>query len=208
MICSYDENLLYKAQTSMAHMLDVAVRLYGSDLTDFYNMFLESEYPACIERGDSTVVAGMSGHELAYAILRKHNDIKLQDQDFVVGRTREYWIGWSLSYYQWISTRSFKYINTLVSIPEMYSMYPKYHEMDISQFVDRINEIDTDRKKQALKRLRKYAGLSQRELADRTGIPIRTIQQYEQGQKQLSHARVDVVVRLSRALYCKIEDII
>ena len=39
-------------------------------------------------------------------------------------------------------------------------------------------------------------------------LPLRSIQQYEQGQKELSHARADVVVRLSKAMYCRIEDII
>ena len=35
MNCSYDKNLLYKAQTSMAHMLDTAVALYGYELEDY-----------------------------------------------------------------------------------------------------------------------------------------------------------------------------
>ena len=207
MICSYDETLLYKAQTSMAHMMDSAVNLYGYDLAEFYDLFLNSVFPARIERGESKVIAGMSGHELAYAVISEQRDVGLRDHDFTVDRSREYWIGWSLSYYQWRSLRSFRYINELVSIPEMYSMYPRYHEMDISQFVDRINEIDNEHKRKTLKRLRKYAGLSQKELAEKTGIPVRTIQQYEQGQKILAHARTDVVVRLSRALYCNIEDL-
>ncbi len=208
MICSYNETLIYKAQTSMGHMLDSAVNLYGYDLAEFYDMFLKSEFPARIERGESSVIAGMSGHEMAYAIICDNDKVGLRDHVFTVDRSREYWIGWSLSYYQWKSSRSFRYINELVSIPEMYSMYPRYHEMDISQFVDRVNEIEGEHRKQAFKRLRKYAGLSQKELADKTGIPVRTIQQYEQGQKVLAHARADVVVRLSKALYCNIEDLV
>ena len=53
-----------------------------------------------------------------------------------------------------------------------------------------------------------YAGLSQKELAEKTGIPLRTIQQYEQGQKDLTHASAESVVRLAKALYCGVEDII
>ena len=87
-------------------------------------------------------------------------------------------------------------------------MYSKYHEMDISQFVDHINELSDIKKQQTFKRLRKYAGLSQKELADKTGVPLRTIQQYEQGQKNIAHARTEVVVRLSRALYCNIEELL
>ena len=208
MNCSYDKNLLYKAQTSMAHMLDAAVALYGYELEDYYDMFLNSPYSGRFERGESSVIAGMSGHELAHAVISEYKSIDLHDYVFTVDRSCEYWIGWSLSFYQWKSSRSFRYINELVPISDMYSMYPKYHEMDISQFVDRVDEIDHDRRKQAFKRLRQYAGISQRELADRTGIPLRTIQQYEQGQKNLAHARADVVVKLSKALYCRVEDIV
>ena len=208
MICSYDETLLYKAQTSMAHMFDVAVSSYGYDLSGFYDMFLDSPYSSRFERGESSVIAGMSGHELAYTVISEYHSIPLHDHDFSIERSREYWIGWSLSYYQWISTRSFKYINSIAPISDLYLMYPKYHEMDISQFVDYINELSDIRKQQTFKRLRKYAGISQKELADKTGVPLRTIQQYEQGQKNIAHAHADVVVRLSRALYCDIEDLL
>ena len=208
MICSYDEALLHRAKTRMGHMLDTAVSLYGCGLVQFYEMFLNSPYSARFERGDSSVISGMSGHELAYAIISEHKNVDLREYDFSIERSREYWIGWSLSHYQWVSARSFMYINELIPIDEMYAMYPKYHEMDVSQFIDRVNEIESEYKKKTFKRLRKYAGLSQKELADKTGIPVRTIQQYEQGQKMLAHARVDVVIRLSKALYCTIEDIV
>ncbi len=192
----------------MAHMFDMAVSSYGYDLSEFYDMFLDSPYSSRFERGESAVIAGMSGHELAYAVISEYVNEPIHDHDLSVDRSCEYWMGWSLSYYQWISSRSFKYINSIAPISDLYSMYPKYHEMDISQFVDRINELSDARKRQMFKRLRKYAGLSQKELADKTGVPLRTIQQYEQGQKNLAHARADVVVRLSKALYCNIEDLL
>ena len=80
--------------------------------------------------------------------------------------------------------------------------------MDIRQFADELDDRETAYRKGAFKRLRIYAGLTQKELAEKAGIPLRSIQQYEQGQKELSHARADVVVRLSKAMYCRIEDII
>ncbi len=208
MICSYDETLLYKAQTMMAHMLDTAVYSYGYDLSDYYDMFLASPYSSRFEKGESSVIAGMSGNELAYAVISEHSNVPLQDNRFVVARSPEYWIGWNISYYQWISSRTFRHINEIAPIKDLYKMYPVYHEMSIEHFVDRINELDNEYRRSAFKRLRTYAGISQKELAQRSGVPIRTIQQYEQGQKQLSHARADVVVKLSRALYCNVEDLI
>jgi len=65
-----------------------------------------------------------------------------------------------------------------------------------------------DHQKSQLNRLRLYAGLTQKELSERTDIPLRTIQQYEQGQKDISHARADSIVKLAKALYCNVEEII
>jgi DNA-binding transcriptional regulator YiaG len=45
-------------------------------------------------------------------------------------------------------------------------------------------------------------GLSQSQLAKAAGVPVRTIQQYEQGQKDIRRARAEYVISLSRALHC------
>ena len=189
-------------------MLDTAVYLYDQDLTRFYDSFLASEYSRRFESGESAVIAGMSGHELAYAVISENEELAMKGMDYSIDRSREYWCGWSLAYYQWYSGRSFRYINRLAPIDEVCGMYPVYHEMDIRQFSDYLDEKDIEYKRSAFKRLRAYLGISQRELAQRSGVPLRTIQQYEQGQKQLSHARADVVVSLAKALYCRIEDLI
>ena len=44
--------------------------------------------------------------------------------------------------------------------------------------------------------------LSQSQLAKACGIPVRTIQQYEQRQKDLSKARAEYLISLARALNC------
>lgn len=53
-----------------------------------------------------------------------------------------------------------------------------------------------------LKNIRLLNGLSQSELATVSGIPVRTIQQYEQGQKNLAKARAEYLISLARALNC------
>ena len=53
-----------------------------------------------------------------------------------------------------------------------------------------------------LKIMRKKNGLSQSQLAKACGIPLRTIQQYEQRQKDLSRARAEYLIALSRVLNC------
>ena len=59
-----------------------------------------------------------------------------------------------------------------------------------------------------LKMARIQCGISQKELSDRTGIPIKTIGNLEQLRRDINHCRVDIVFRLSQALECNIVDIL
>ena len=59
-----------------------------------------------------------------------------------------------------------------------------------------------------LKTLRQAKGLSQSQLAEKTGINVRTIQHYEQGSKNFDHARIDTIMKICIALNCKLEDVI
>lgn len=49
------------------------------------------------------------------------------------------------------------------------------------------------------------AGLSQSELAEISDIPVRTIQQYEQKQKNINDAKAENVVKLAKALNTSVE---
>ena len=53
-----------------------------------------------------------------------------------------------------------------------------------------------------LKQMRIKNGLSQSGLSKASGVPLRTIQQYEQRQKDLAKARAEYLIALSRALNC------
>lgn len=80
--------------------------------------------------------------------------------------------------------------------------------MDIHQFVDKVNEMYKAAKPETnLKLQRQKAGLSQRELADLSSIPVRTIQQYEQRQKNINKAQAVYLVALAKVLYCEVEDL-
>ena len=59
-----------------------------------------------------------------------------------------------------------------------------------------------------LKEKRQAAELSQSQLAEKTGINVRTIQHYEQGSKNFDHARIDTIMKICIALHCKLEDVI
>ena len=92
---------------------------------------------------------------------------------------------------------------------EVIGMYSPYHEMDVRQFCDKITErYRLANPETNMKRLRKAAGLTQNELAKESQIPLRTIQQYEQRQKDINRAQVQYLIMLSRVLCCAPEDLV
>lgn len=204
MIHAYDKNYLSKAQNNLASMFDFAVYDLEEDLSEFYQKFLKSRISALFETGDSTVIVGKSGVELTLEIIG--DETLASKYRPVADRTPEYWCGWALVYFQWYSGLTFKEIDNYIPISEILAMYSPYHEMDISQFCDKMIELYNNRKINTnLKNLRLNAGLSQRELADISDIPIRTIQQYEQCQKNINAAKAETVVKLAKALNCSVE---
>ena len=55
--------------------------------------------------------------------------------------------------------------------------------------------------------VRKERGLTQAELAKRSQVSLRSIQMYEQRNKDINKASVDTVYRLAKALGCTTEDL-
>ena len=56
--------------------------------------------------------------------------------------------------------------------------------------------------------LRNRNGLTQQELARRSGVKLRMIQAYEQNYQDISKAEVGSVLKLAKALSCSVEDLL
>ncbi len=54
----------------------------------------------------------------------------------------------------------------------------------------------------------KARGFTQQQLSDASGVALRMVRFYEQKQNDLSKAKTNVVIRLAKALGCKVEDLI
>lgn len=59
-----------------------------------------------------------------------------------------------------------------------------------------------------LKRIRTAAGMTQATLSEKTGVSLRTLQDYEQGRKPINGAAALTVYRIANALDCKVEDLL
>ena len=59
-----------------------------------------------------------------------------------------------------------------------------------------------------LKLQRIRAGMTQKPLAEASGIPVKTLGNIEQKRRNINHCRVDIVYRLASALGCEMIDIL
>ena len=59
-----------------------------------------------------------------------------------------------------------------------------------------------------LKEARERAGLTQKELSERSGVNLRTVQNYEQGYKDINKAQGLSLYKLAKALNVTMEDLI
>ena len=205
--CAYDEMYLPLAQRVMGDMYDFAVNTVGMTLPAFHEMFIMSGMSYQIEIGNPTYVAGKNGCEVAREVIHACSDIEVGLEDVMyLDKSAEYWIGWALAYYQWISGKSFEAIDECIKIDQLYGMYDTLHEADVSLFVEIMDEkFKTFREESMLKRLRMYAGLSQRALSEKAGVPLRQIQLFEQGQRDINKTQGARLYQLSSALGCSME---
>ena len=210
MIRAYQEIYLSKAQAAMGDAYDYAINICGISGEAFVKMFLSSSISQRLENGEPACLVGKSGIEIAREIVLETTGklIEAEPQEHF-GRSAEYWIGWAIVYYQWYSDRKFSDIFKVVTYAELQKMYCTLHEADISKFAeiidDRIREYYPDTN---LKRIRTMYGLTQAELADRSGVSLRSIQMYEQRNKNINKASADTVYRLAKILGCTMEELL
>ncbi len=207
---AYQEIYLSKAQQVLGDAFDYAINTCNISGEDFIKLFLVSSVSKRIENGEPNCLVGKSGIELVLEIVEETTNKEISAKSIEsIGRSREYWIGWAVAYYQWYSDRKFSEIFKVVSFENLQNMYYTLHEADISKFVDII-----DRKMKEvfhetnLKRIRLAYGCTQAELASKSGVSLRSIQMYEQRNKDINKASVDTLYRLAKPLGCAMEDLI
>lgn len=210
MMHAYQEIYLSKAQSVLGDTFDYAINVCDIQGDDFIKLFIASSVSKRMENGEPAYLVGKSGMETARDIVveTKGTELHIELHEHFE-RSKEYWIGWAIAYYQWFSGRKYSEIFKVVSFKELQKMYYTLHEADITKFVDildsRMKEyfVETN-----LKRIRSTYGCTQAELAEASGVSLRSIQMYEQRNKNINKASVDTIYRLAKALGCTMEDLI
>lgn len=207
---AYQEIYLSKAQAALGDAFDYAINACHIPGSDFVKLFATSSVSRRMENGEPALLAGKSGIEIAADVLLettgKHPETDPQEH---FGRSREYWIGWAVCYYQWFSARSYSDIFSVLSYEDLTNMYCMLHEADITKFVNIADEkIREHYKDTNLKRIRSSYGCTQAELAKRSGVTLRSIQMYEQRNKDINKASADALYRISKVLGCNMESLL
>ena len=209
-IRAYPYDYLRLGQRILGDAVDFAVNTVGIDLSEFERMFLNSRVVIQFQNGNCKYIAGVTGCEL-FRYIAEENGFELPDVDDVmyVDKSREYWCGWALAFYQWHSAMTFAEILKKITLGEISDLYSKYHEMDIMHFVEHIDTyMVEDMKATRLKRLRKYYQLSQSQLSRKSGVPLRQIQLFEQRKRDINKTQAETLYNLSQALNCEMKDLL
>lgn len=209
---AYDESYLNAVMDNIGDMLDYAVCDCGYDADSFFDLFMLSGVAAEIEGGNPKYLAGMSGPELTREVSRRTNKtVPNVAPAQNVEKSPVFWAGWILAWYQWRTGKRFSaLVEDGLSISKVISLYPALHEADESKFAeiaDGLLQRNSALRNTKLKSIRNARGLSQKELAEASGVSQRAIQLYEQRQNDINKAQVNTLLALSRVLGCGVEDI-
>jgi len=190
---------------NLATMMDLGINRCGYSPQMFFRMFLTSGVASQIEKGNPRYVAGLSGAELACRVIERTVGESMEGIDGTFAISPEYWAGWVLAYYQWKSGKSFRFINDNgLDIEKVISMYHPLHEADLDKFgaiADRIIDETVRKSISPLKKARERNGLTQEELAKKSGISLRMIRAYEQKSQDMANANFRTVSRLETVLH-------
>lgn len=211
MTSAYRDIYLADAEACLANAFDYAV--YDCEVPGgiFAHAFMQSGLARQFERGNPSVVAGMSGRELACEALACCGLLdEGPEPTYTRGLSPEYWAGQMLARYQWERGCCFADVFTRSSFEHIVALYHPLHEADVSVFVERLDQLLAESRppRTNLARIRVLHHLSQSELARASGVGLKSIQAYEQRVNSLNKASGQTLSRLARALDCSIESLL
>lgn len=202
MIHAYNEIYLNSVMHNLAALFDLAINAEGMDADDFAASFVSSEIAQGIENGVPDILVGKSATEMLMLILDRNVEFDSVPMD----RTPEYWAGWILAVAQWELNRSFKEILSVIPFSQLVRMYYPYHEADEKKTVDVIANLFSTAS--PLKLIHQKRKLTQEQLAELSGVNLRSIRSYEQGDNDIGKAQGETLQRLAKSLDCTIEELL
>lgn len=139
---AYDRVYLDKARIALGRMLDFAVYNLKYEISEFFDLFVNSRVAKCFCKREIAKITSKSGEELAYEVLDSNgiNMLRIKP-NYVSSTSEEYWTGWAVAFYQWQRGLSFDDLVRHVPISQIAQLYKAYHEVDIRQFCDKVDSL-------------------------------------------------------------------
>lgn len=209
-IRAYPETYLHRVQATLGAAFEFAINCCGIPGQEFLSMFSVSSASRRIEQGDPAYLAGKSGIELALEIISEATEKEIDSPSATdIQISPQYWLGWAIAYVQWQLDMPFRDLISLLNYDELMRLYHPYHEADISKLISLFQSIkDKALLPTRLRKMRGYRGASQSQLARDSGVSLRSIQMYEQRNKDINKASADTIYRLAKTLGCQMEDLL
>ena len=233
--CNAADIILNKMCVSIGKMIDHAVHSLHLNADAFFELFIASGLARQFEQKDIIYITGMSGIELSYVVLERCGIAYSRvTPRHTAGLSREYYAGYALAVIQSETGFTYEELVSVIPLSRMNSIYEDYHSRAVSSLpwqmggeerqaavekiktdfpvelrkaVERSIASDSAKKETHLKEIRLRNGMSQSRLAAASGVPLRTIQQYEQRRKDIRKAGFEYIMGLSKALHCEPADL-
>ena len=114
-----------------------------------------------------------------------------------------------LAYLQWRLGESFEDLLHVVPFDVLRSLYCPWHEASEERVVRLVCDMAKKASRQTkLALARKKLKKTEQDLAYESGVSLRSIQMYEQRQRNINEASVTSVRAIAKALHCNIEDLL
>lgn len=203
------EEYLDDMQLRLGTFFDLGVNQCGLDGQEVLQLFLGSGLANQFERQIPAYICGKSGTELLeYALEKCGRDVAVPNEErWPV--SPEYWVGYSLPAFQVSTGYSYARLFEMLTFDDIRGLHYKLQDRDEREFVQAVLAlIRTRSASNRLQQFRKNLGLTQAQLAADSGVSLRSIQLYEQGEKDINRAAADTVRRLSKVLRCTMEELL
>ena len=209
MIHAYDEMYVDSAMNNLGDAFDYTACDLNMDKDEFLKLFISTGIAEEFGNGNPKYIMGMSGPELVEEVLNEAGIERLvPPSSDNINKHRDYWCGWILAFYQWYSKRPFSNIARHIKMSDIESMFDLYHEAPEEKFVDTVEKMIKGKNEPTrLQVIRKNCGITQNELAKQSGVSLRSIQMYEQRNKDINKAQMETVNNLAKVLGCRMEDL-
>ncbi|MBR3212357.1 MAG: DUF3990 domain-containing protein [Firmicutes bacterium] len=194
----------------LGEAVDYAVNDCGIPIAPFLEMLVATETGECFRKRDPRVISGLSGVELVGEIFSKSGmGAGGPEPSIKTKASPEYRIGRALACYIVGMGCGLRELLRLVNADDLLKLSAKIPEGEEGEWITGIERIVRRRSRVSrLQTQRKISGLSQRKLAELSGVNLRTLQQYEIKTKDLSKASVSSVAALAEVLGCRVEDLL